>query len=212
MKKYLTIEDSGIDWLGEIPKHWEKSRQGWVCEFINGYAYSEKEFTDSGYPIIRIQNLNGGKNFLFSNLDLPEKQFANRGDLLFAWSATFGPYIWEGPKASFHYHQWKVVPKNKLDKKFMYYYLDKISNVVKSMSHSGIDMVHMTKTKMDKLPIFLPDINDQELIAKYLDTETAKIDSLISKIEMQIEKLQELRQSQISSIVTGKIDVRGTIA
>jgi type I restriction enzyme, S subunit len=200
------MKDSGIEWIGEIPEHWRKTRQGYEAEFINGYAYSEREFTDSGYPIIRIQNLNGGNTFLYSDLKLPKKQFTQNGDLLFAWSATFGPFIWKGPNASYHYHQWKVVPKKNLDKKFMYYNLDKISDVVKSMSHSGIDMVHMTKLSMEKLPIFLPGINEQQQISNYLDKKIEKIDKDISENKKLIELLKEKRQSVINHAVTKGLD------
>jgi|APSaa5957512535_1039671.scaffolds.fasta_scaffold29281_2 type I restriction enzyme, S subunit len=206
LQKYEKMKDSGIEWIGEIPKHWRKTRLGYECQLINGYAYSEKEFTDSGYPIIRIQNLNGKKNFLYSNLKLPEKQFVQKGDLLFVWSAIFGPFIWEGPKASYHYHQWKVVPKEKLDKKFMFYNLDKISDVVKSMSHSGIDMVHMTKLSMEKLPIFLPDIDEQLQIRNYLDLKTKTIDDEIFKNKKLIELLKEQKQSIINRAVIKGLD------
>jgi len=89
----------------EIPEEWKVTRQGNVCEFINGYAYSLTEFREKGYPIIRIQNLTGRTDFVYSDVDLPEKQFAEKGDLLFAWSATFGPFIWNESKAAYHYHQ-----------------------------------------------------------------------------------------------------------
>lgn len=211
MKKYPNMRDSKIAWIGEIPDHWKPFRQGQICEFVNGYAYSITEFSETGYPIIRIQNLNGGNEFLYSNIKLPKKQFAEKGDLLFAWSATFGPYIWLGPKAAFHYHQWKIIPKKFIDKKFLYYYFQKISNTVKSMSHSGIGMVHMTKAKMEKMPIFLPDFEEQIQISQYLDSKISKIESRINKNLQLIKLLKEKKSTLITQVVTGGLDSKDSM-
>ncbi|MER2688228.1 restriction endonuclease subunit S [Escherichia coli] len=90
--------------LGEIPVDWEVVTLGTASSFINGRAYSLHEWENSGTPVIRLQNLTGrGDEYYYSNLQLPEKQYCKYGDLLFMWSATFGPVIWRGPKAIYHY-------------------------------------------------------------------------------------------------------------
>lgn len=182
----------------EIPITWDESiSQGDVCKFINGYAFSKSEFRKSGYPIIRIQNLNGGKKYLYSDIPLPEKQFAKAGDLLFAWSATFGPFIWDGPKAAFHYHQWKVIPSKNTDKKFLYYHLLKISSKIKQMGQSGLGMIHMTKDSMEKFKVNFPPKPEQEKIASILDN----IDYLIKQIQEEIEYNTKLKNGLMEKLL-----------
>ena len=164
--KQLDIEliSKALGLQSKIPSDWEVCRQGDICEFINGYAYSLSEFRKTGYSIIRIQNLTGGNNYVYSDLDLPEKQFANSGDLLFAWSATFGPYIWNGPKASYHYHIWKLNLKDEVDKRFVYFHLQRISERIKIRGQSGLGMVHMTKSGMERFPFLKPPLREQQKI------------------------------------------------
>lgn len=183
--------------IEEIPDDWEVTTHSKVCEFINGYAYSQSEISEKGYPIIRIQNLTGGDNFVYSNVLLPEKQFAIEGDLLFAWSATFGPFIWNGPKAAFHYHQWKVIPNNESDKKFLYYHLVRISPLIKRMGQSGLGMFHMTKQGMEKFRFFKPQIKEQQKIASIL----SNIDSLIQQTQNEIVQTQRLKKGLMHKLL-----------
>ena len=182
----------------EIPEEWEITAQGHICQFINGYAYSQSEFREKGYSIIRIQNLTGGKNFVFSDIPLPEKQFAVNGDLLFAWSATFGPFIWHGYKAAFHYHQWKVIPSDKISKIFLYYHFTKIAPTVKQMGQSGLGMFHMTKSGMEKFPIALPPPSEQTKIASIL----SGVDALIESTQKVIEKIERLKKGLMQKLLT----------
>ena len=87
------------------PVEWIPCRLGDVITLINGRAYKKPEMLAEGTPILRIQNLNGGENWLYSDLDLPEDKYCEKGDLLYAWSATFGPYWsrWDH-KVIYHYH------------------------------------------------------------------------------------------------------------
>ena len=182
----------------EIPEEWEITAQGRICQFINGYAYSQSEFREKGYPIIRIQNLTGGKNFVFSDIPLPEKQFAVNGDLLFAWSATFGPFIWHGYKAAFHYHQWKVIPGDEISKIFLYYHFTKIAPTVKQMGQSGLGMFHMTKSGMKKFSIALPPPSEQTKIASIL----SGVDALIESTQKVIEKTERLKKGLMQNLLT----------
>jgi type I restriction enzyme S subunit len=63
--RYERYKDSGVDWLGEVPKHWDVVPLKRLADFINGDAFKPTEWAESGTPIIRIQNLNGGEEFNF---------------------------------------------------------------------------------------------------------------------------------------------------
>lgn len=139
---------------------WVEERLGECVVLRNGRAYSQTELLDTGTPVIRIQNLNGGKNWYYSNLDLPPEKLCEDGDLLFAWSASFGPYIWSGPTAIFHYHIWKIEVGPQLHKEFLFYLLQHLTEEIKKSSH-GLAMLHMTKKKMENLVVGFPSVSEQ---------------------------------------------------
>ena len=182
----------------EIPEEWEIIRQGIVCEFINGYAYSQAEISDTGYPIIRIQNLTGGTNYVHSNVELPEKQFAEDGDLLYAWSATFLPFIWHGKKSAFHYHQWKVIPNELSDKIFLFYHFERITPTIKNMGQSGLGMFHMTKNGMERFLFLKPPLLEQKQIASIL----SNVDALIESTQKVIDQTITLKKGLMQKLLT----------
>ncbi len=125
--------------VGIVPEDWRLVRLKDVASFVNGRAYSYEEFRKSGTPIVRIQNLTGREGFVFSDLELENEKYIEKGDLIYAWSATFGPYIWSGPRAIYHYHIWKVICEpHQLDKAFFYYELKYISNRISNTGTGSI--------------------------------------------------------------------------
>jgi len=163
---------------------------GDCVRLINGRAYSQHELLDKGTPVIRIQNLNGGDRWYYSDLKLPEDKYCHDGDLLFAWSASFGPYIWRGDKSIFHYHIWRVIPNELLDKAFAFLLLDWITAKVKEASH-GVAMLHMTKAGMEAWLVPIPPIAEQRRIAAILD----QADALRAKRREALAQLDSLTQS-----------------
>ena len=95
---------------------WEMVELGEVAEYINGFAFKPKDWTDTGLPIIRIQNLTGSSKSInkTNKKDVPEKYLIENGDLLISWSATIGFYIWNKGKAYLNQHIFKVLPKENL--------------------------------------------------------------------------------------------------
>ncbi|MDN3436488.1 restriction endonuclease subunit S [Planococcus sp. APC 3900] len=182
--------------LGLIPLNWEIIEQGKVAQFLNGRAYKQTEFVESGTPIVRIQNLTGGSNYVFSNLNLDENKYINKNDLIYAWSATFGPYIWKGNRSIYHYHIWKIkVDEKYLDKIFFFYRLDYISREMHSQKN-GSAFAHITKGGMEKHKIPLPPLQEQQKIAEILSAADEQIeitDNLIKKTkELKISLMQRL--------------------
>lgn len=88
---------------------WEEKVLGNVCTLLNGRAYKKDEMPDSGkHPLLRVGNFFSNRDWYYSDLELDPEKHCDSGDLLYAWSASFGPRIWEGGKAIYHYHIWKV--------------------------------------------------------------------------------------------------------
>lgn len=188
--------------LGKIPEDWDICILDQVVKLINGRAYALHEWEQAGIPVIRLQNLTGtGEDYYYSNLKLPEKNYCYKGDVLFMWSASFGPYIWKGEKAIFHYHIWKIETVNNVDKYFIYHTLNLITQELKRSASSGGTMLHLTKTFMDKLTIILPSHEEQVAISKTLND----IDKELELIDIRLKKAISIKQGMMQKLLTGEI-------
>ena len=147
-----------------------------VCKIINGRAYSYDELLDYGkYPILRVGNFFSSDKWYYSDMELSPEKYCNKGDLLFAWSASFGPKIWEGEKVIYHYHIWKLIPdENIVNKYYLFYWLKNSANYIKSTNHGSV-MAHLTKKDMENLAIELPDLITQQKVATMLKDLDTKI-------------------------------------
>jgi type I restriction enzyme M protein len=142
-----------------------------ICKVINGRAYKQSELLDKGkYFVLRVGNFFTNRSWYFSDLELPDDKYCDKGDLLYAWSASFGPKIWDGDKVIYHYHIWKMVPDESLVlKKFLYYALDKETERMKLENTNGSTMLHLTKEGIEQLEIPLPPLEIQEEIVKEIE-------------------------------------------
>lgn len=150
-------------------------RLGDIATFVNGRAYKNTEFKTSGIPIVRIQNLTGGGRLVYSDLTLPEDKYIEKGDLIYAWSATFGPYIWKGKKSIYHYHIWKILPNSNTDKHYLYYLLKQISSAISNQGTGSI-FSHITKGLMESYQVSVHEYSEQFRIGSLLWSLDAKID------------------------------------
>lgn len=183
-----------IDEMITAGSAWNTYRFGDCAKLINGRAYGQHELLSSGqYKVIRIQNLNGGPNWYYSDLQLEDEKYCVHGDLLFAWSATFGPYIWRGTKAIFHYHIWNVrTNKDLLDKEFAYYLLLWITEEIRAGAH-GIAMLHFTKEGMESHEISIPPLPQQRQIAARLKAQLAEVGTARQAAQSQLSDSRLLR-------------------
>ena len=84
---------------------WQVKKLGDVCRLINGRAYSKPELLSDGkYRLLRVGNFFTNNHWYYSDMELEEDKYCDTGDLLYAWSASFGPRIWTGGKVIYHYH------------------------------------------------------------------------------------------------------------
>lgn len=201
------MKDSGVQWIGRVPEHWTIAKLKYCMLLVNGRAYSQEELLSEGkYRVLRVGNFFTNETWYFSDMELEDNKYCEKGDLLYAWSASFGPYIWDGDKTIYHYHIWKVLYGSHLKKKYTYYLLKAITNSKLKDTH-GSTMTHITMGSMNESYISLPSLSEQQQIASYLDTKCADIDALIGLKQQKIEELKEYKKILIFECVTGKRDV-----
>ena len=154
----------------EIPESWCWCRLGDVITFINGRAYSKEELLDKGkYRVLRVGNFFTNDSWYYSNLELESEKYCDNGDLLYAWSASFGPRIWSEDKVIFHYHIWKLdFSERILYKKYLYYFLLQDVNKIRE-STTGSTMVHVSMTNMIPRLIPIPPLAEQKRIVAAIE-------------------------------------------
>lgn len=200
----VEMQESGIEWIGKIPKHWHCCRQKHHIKLINGRAYKDSEFEEEGtYRVLRVGNLFSNPKWYTSSLELDDEKYCDNGELLYAWSMSYGPVIWTGEKVIYHYHIWKTQLSDDLDKRFAYYYLIALSNNIRAEAHATT-MGFVTMGSMNNSYIAYPSVNEQISIAEYLDKKSVEIDAVISEKHALIADLEAYKKSLIFEVVTGK--------
>ena len=176
---------------------WEQRKLGEVAIFINGRAYSQDELLDEGkYKVLRVGNFYTNDSWYYSDLELADKYYAEEGDLLYTWSATFGPHIWHGNKVIYHYHIWKVELSDKLNKSFALQLLEEDkANIL--ANKNGSTMVHITKDGMEQKQISIPsNVQEQAQIGAYFE----QFDHLITLHQRKYEKLTKVKKSMLEKM------------
>lgn len=211
------MKDSGIEWLGKIPKHWEVKRLKDLVNRIGDGIHSTPNYVDnSDIYFVNGNNLIQGEIKIFDNTDcIDEDEYSKYkldfsiGTLLISINGTIGNLaFYNGEKIVLGKSAAYIDFTTKLHNFFLYFFLQSymVSNIFE-LSFSGTTIKNLSLFTLRNLRVFLPPINEQIEIANYLQQRTAANDKLIKNIEAQIEKLQELRKIKIYEAVTGKIKV-----
>lgn len=166
---------------------------GDVAEFVNGAAFSESDWSESGMKIIRIQNLTDPrKPFNRTKLKIKDSVRVRPGDLLVSWSATLGVFEWlDSEDALLNQHIFRVVPDPaQVDKPYLRHVLQIAVTHMGRHVH-GATMKHINRGEFLATPIPLPSIEEQRRIAAILDTA----DALRTKRRLALAKLDALTQA-----------------
>ncbi len=183
----------------KIDPKWPMVKLGDVCNFINGKAFKpsdwEKE-SESGIPIIRIQNLNNpNASFNYYSKKIDDTYLVNKGDLLFSWSGSkgtsFGSHIWDKGMGILNQHIFKVEHSSKYIRKFLHLSLKKVVSEVEKNLHGGVGLVHITKGNLEKIQIPLPPLSVQKEIVAEIEKEQDCVSSCKKLIEINENKIKK---------------------
>lgn len=214
------MKDSGIEWLGEIPEHWEvipvkrvstRIQTGCTPPTAEEHYYEDGSVPWYG-PGSFEENLILSKPVkLINESAIKEgaaRLFAADSIMVVTIGATIGKIGYLNKPASSNQQITAITPdSDRVIGKFIGYQLKRLEPVLRGIAPSTTLPI-MDQQEVGSLPMAFPEINEQKIIVKYIDTETSKINRLIDKIYNSIEKLREYRTALISAAVTGKIDVR----
>lgn len=187
---------------------WEMKKLKEVCRLVNGKAYKKAELLSEGkYPVLRVGNLFTNNKWYYSDLELHEDKYCDDEDLIYAWSASFGPRIWNGGKVIYHYHIWKVIPDFQLvTRDYLFHLFEWDKEQIKSAHGTGTTMMHVGKGSMENRVLPIPPLPEQKKIVTLLDSAFAKIDQAKANIEKNIANAKELFQSKLNAIFSQKGD------
>lgn len=185
---------------------WEQRKLGEIATFINGRAYSQPELLSSGkYKVLRVGNFYTNDSWYYSDLELGEKYYADYGDLLYTWSATFGPHIWLGDRVIYHYHIWKINLSDQLEKQFAVQLLEQDRTNILS-SKNGSTMVHITKEGMEQKDVIIPpNTKEQQEIGAFF----LQLDNLITLHQRELEETKTYKKTLAKLLLTGIVRVQG---
>jgi type I restriction enzyme S subunit len=219
----VPMKDSGIEWIGEIPSHWEKSRLDFLFRLygrVGWKSLKSDEYVEDGYVFLSTPNIKDkvidyvNVNYITKERydESPEIMLENGDVLLVKDGSTLGivNIVVDLPRPSTVNSSIGVLKKisDKISPMFMYYHLtsDYHQNIINRIK-GGMGVPHLFQSDIKKFYVILPPISEQEHIVSYLDEKTSQIDKTIDIEKKKIELLKEYRQSLISNVVTGKIKV-----
>jgi type I restriction enzyme, S subunit len=229
LNPHPNLKSSGIEWLGDIPKHWEVAKLRRFISILSGFAFPSAGFSHDESDIRLLRGVNVGVSKI-------------RWDDTVCWSRTPAdgldefeleegtlvigmdrPWITEGMRVAILSKDdtpclllqrvAAIRPNKSLSRDFLFRILSSpifVNYFTPEMT--GVSVPHISPEQIGDFPIPVPPLSEQAAFAAYLDHETAKLDRLMEKVEAAIETLQEYRTALITAAVTGKIDVRGVSA
>ena len=211
------LKDSGVKWIGDVPEHWEIAplkyfthiKTGSTPPTLNQEYYESEDinwFTPGDFESLTLKK--SGK--MISNKakdDYACKIFPAGSVYIVGIGATIGKVASCSESASCNQQINVLIPiKDKIDCRYLVYCMNSQKEGI-LLSANMVTLPIINQTKMGQLPIPIPLYAEQQQIATYLDIKCSKIDYIIAAQKKKIAYLQELKQSLIANVVTGKIKV-----
>lgn len=215
----VSMKDSGVEWLGEVPEHWEISRLKFECEIVDCRNKTPEYFNDGEYFVVRTTNVKSQQlNFngaLFTdkaNFDIwTQRGVPPAGSILFTREAPTGEVcrVPENLKFCMGQRMMNFIAKDSQFTNYLFDYLisDCLTRYIGSVSH-GSTVSHLRVEQVENIPVPVPPNEEITAIHEEISALKSKFDELENKVEITISLMKERKTALISSAVTGKIDVR----
>ncbi len=217
----VRMKDSGIEWIGEIPEHWEVKPLKRIFKIVNGGTPSSSEESYWNGEIVWVTPNDLSKLTETCIVDSERKitedglhncsaRIVPKDSIVISTRAPIGYVAIAGVPLCTNQGCKCLVPTKVVNYKYYYYWMLSISFYLNVLGQ-GTTFMELSNDSLSMVELLIPSISEQGKISNYLDRKTAEIDALVTEIKGQIQKLKEYRQSLISEAVTGKIDVRDYI-
>jgi type I restriction enzyme S subunit len=211
---------SGVEWLGDVPAHWECFPLKYLATIKTGYAFSSDDFVGEGTPVLRIGDITTEGRVDFSNARFLPPEYAEKhsdvlvvkDDIVMAMTgATIGKAGWylEDQPALLNQRVCVFRASQPNSQRYLWHIL----NAGFYAEHIALAAVggaqpNISDSQLLRCRVPAPPAAEQEAIAEFLDQERAKFHTLTAEAKRAIDLLQERRTALISAAVTGQIDVR----
>ncbi|WP_422139937.1 restriction endonuclease subunit S [Endozoicomonas sp. ALC020] len=217
------MKDSGVEWLGEVPEHWEVKRLKHVADVVDCRNKTPEYFDDGEYFVVRTTNVKNQKLNFNGALYTDERNFKiwtqrgipPAGSILFTREAPAGEIclVPENLKFCLGQRMMNFISHDPDYKSFLFDFLlsDCLERYIESVSH-GSTVTHLRVEQVENIPVIVPLKEEAEAIHSYLRGIKSKYEELTHEAEQAIALMQEHRTVLISAAVTGKIDVRDWVA
>ncbi len=212
MERYDKYKPSGIDWIGEVPEHWDIRRARFISQLWHGMSYTPKDIVseDDGVLVLRASNIQDNQFAFDDNVyilkdRIPEIKMIKKGDIVIC--STNGSLALVGKSAlakkdmGCSFGSFMMVMRTMQNPTFIQYQLSQMVDLYRGL-FSTTTINQLTMDMLNDFSFILPSLDEQEAIAAYLDERCGDIDKVVATQEKRIELLKELKQSEITKAVT----------
>lgn len=196
--------------IGEVPEGWVVAPIGSLCAFSGGNGFGAADWSDAGLPIIRIQNLNGSRDFNYYSGPLQDRWIVEPGELLFAWAGvkgvSFGPCLWQGPRGVLNQHIYRITPHSHVDKTWLFEAFGQVTRQIEAHAHGfKASLLHVRKADITDAMVGVPGPKEQAHIA----ARASDLRHTVVQQENYLRSLEALRNGIMQNLLTGQIRVAG---
>lgn len=209
----VKMKDSGIEWIGEVPEHWEVKRMKDICDYIS--RGSTPDYVDEDYQKVMNQGTFSKGWIDESNIRYTKvgKSGAHikKGDLLMASTGggVLGKILYfDSIDENYYADSHVTIMRNSKginSMKFLFYHFSlRFDEINATMTKGSTNQTELQRYELLSHKVAIPPLPEQYAIATYLDDKCAKIDTIVSNFGKQISRYADLKRSLIDEVITGK--------
>ena len=198
-------KDSGIEWIGQIPKEWKMTRGKFLFSVLNGYAFDSSLFTNDTnmMPLIRIRDINSSETEAYYMGEYPSDYIVHKDDVLVGMDGDFNVAKWKGNDALLNQRVCKIKTKSKKISNLYGLYLLKPQLEFVQSYKVGTTVSHLGKGDIDRFKVILPPI---EVVERFSALANSLL-NYMTKLAKETKTLSHLRDTLLPKLMSGEIEV-----